>query len=50
MSAAREPALNGNSAHDSFSLFAVFFGVIAAVAVFVLLFVLAPILARTIGY
>jgi hypothetical protein len=42
--------VNGTAKHDSFSLFAVFFGVAAAVFVFILLFFFAPIFARMIGY
>jgi hypothetical protein len=42
--------VNSTSKHDSFSLFGVFFGVVAAVIVFILLFTLAPIFSRMIGY
>ena len=42
--------MTSTSRHDSFSLFGVFFGVIAAVVVFILLFTLAPVFSRMIGY
>jgi hypothetical protein len=42
--------VNSTSKRESFSLFGVFFGVAAAVIVFVLLFTLAPIFSRMIGY
>jgi len=42
--------VNSTTRHDSFSLFGVFFGIVAAIIIFVLLFTLAPMFSRMIGY
>jgi hypothetical protein len=46
----RKRYVNSTTRHDSFSLFGVFFGLIAAIIVFILLFTLAPMFSRMIGY
>jgi len=46
----RNRYVNSTTKHDSFSLFGVFFGVVAAIIVFILLFTLAPIFSRMVGY